>query len=150
MKAFLWMVVAALGASMWIPAHAAPGQVISRNGVTLVSGGIGLDSQQRLKTLEPQFNLKLVFTLVEGNYVSDVTVTVSNAAGELLVEHLADGPFLLMKLPAGRYGVAAVYGGTRKQLQVTVREGRLRTEYVRWPSNPATDFPLSPEHQQPG
>ncbi len=146
MKALLWMVLAALGAAMWVPAHAAPEQVVSKNGVALVSGGIGVDSQQRLKALEPQFNLKLVFTLVEGNYVSDVAVTVRNAAGKVLVEHVADGPFLLVKLPAGRYDVAAVYGGTRKQLQVNVREGRLQTEYVRWPSNPATDFPLPPEH----
>lgn len=145
-----WVILVALAAAMQVPAQAAPERVISRNGVTLVSGGIGVESQQRLNALEPQFNLKLVFALVEGNYVSDVGVTVSNGAGKVLVEHVADGPFLLMKLPAGRYSLAAEYGGQRRQLQVTVRDGRLHTEYVRWASNPATDFPLPPAHRQPG
>ena len=142
----VWIILAVLGAAMQVPAEAAPERVIYRNGVTLVSGGIGVDSQQRLKALEPQFNLKLVFTLIEGNYVSDVGVTVSNGAGKVLVAHVADGPFLLMKLPAGRYSVAAVYGGQQRQLQVTLRTGRLHTEYVRWSGDPATDFPLPPEH----
>ena len=129
-------------------AQAAPENVITRNGVSFVSGGIGADSQQRLKALESEFSLKLVFTLVEGNYVSDVHVTIRDAGGRMLVEHVADGPFLLARLPAGKYAVSAVYEGKTQTRRIAVQGGRLQTEYIRWPGNPETDFALPPEHRQ--
>jgi hypothetical protein len=36
-----------------------------QNGATFISGGIGIDSQERLTAREKEFNLKLVFTLAE-------------------------------------------------------------------------------------
>jgi hypothetical protein len=50
-----------------------------QNGVTFVSGGIGSASQEQLGAHEKEFNLKLVFTLVEGNYLSDVSVRLARA-----------------------------------------------------------------------
>ncbi|RSL37836.1 hypothetical protein CEP53_015448, partial [Fusarium sp. AF-6] len=100
---------------------------------------------ERLKAREREFNLKLVFTLVEGNYVADVGVTIKNAAGKTMVEHVADGPFFMAKLPAGAYSVTTVYEGKTQTRKVSIRDGRLHTEYIRWPSNPATDFPLPRE-----
>ncbi len=126
-------------------AQTPPEKVSTQNGVSFVSGGIGLDSEERLKAREREFNLKLVFTLVEGNYVADVGVTIKNAAGKTMVAHVADGPFFMAKLPAGAYSVTAVYEGKTQTRKVSVRDGRLHTEYIRWPSNPATDFPLPRE-----
>ena len=94
---------------------------------------------------EKEFNLKLVFTLVEGNYLADVDVTVKDAKGKTMIRHVADGPFFMAKLPAGTYSVTAVYEGKGQTRKVTVREEKLRTEYIRWPSNPKTDFPLPRE-----
>ena len=148
MKSMRWVMLAALGAVTFGLVHAAPEQVISRSGVTLVSGGIGVDSQQRLMALEPQFNLKLVFTLVEGNYVSDVNVSLRNAAGKVVVEHLADGPLMMAKLPAGSYSVHAVYESKTVVRKINLRDKRLHTEYLRWAGNPGVDFPLPPEHRQ--
>lgn len=136
--------VAALLVPVAGPAQSAE-RVMSANGTSWVSGGVGADSLQRLKALEPQFNLKLVFTLVEGNYLSDVRVTIANGAGKTLVTHAADGPLLLVKLPAGQYQVNADYAGKTQARKVVIREGRLQTEYLRWHGNPQTDFPLPPE-----
>lgn len=144
-RGVLAAVILALAAAV----QAAPENVISRNGVSYVSGGIGADSQQRLKALEAEFNLKLVFTLVEGNYVSDVNVAIKDAKGKTLIEHVADGPFLLARLPAGKYTVSAIYEGKTQARRISVKGGRLQTEYLRWPGNPETDFALPPEHRQP-
>jgi hypothetical protein len=114
-------------------------------GVPVLSGGIGADSQQHIKAREKEFNLRLVFTLVEGSYLSGVSVTVRDTAGKTLVEHLADGPFFLARLPDGAYSVTAVYEGKPQVRKVVVRAGQLRTEYLRWPSNPQSDFPLPRE-----
>ncbi len=52
------------------------------DGVSYVSGGVGLDSINRLNSLAAEFNLKLVFALRSGAYLSDVQVVVVNAAGK--------------------------------------------------------------------
>lgn len=114
-------------------------------GILYVSGGIGETEQQQLRAHEADYNLKLIFTLTEGNYLADVNVVVSDAKGGKLVEHQAGGPFFMAKLPAGRYTVAATYEGKTVKRNVQVGGKGLRTEYLRWPSNPETDNPLPRE-----
>lgn len=108
-----------------------------------VSGGIGVAEQERLKAHEDVYNLKLVFTLVEGNYVADVRVLLKDAAGNTVIEDIAGGPFFMAKLAPGRYQVTATYEGKTVTRDVTVSDKRLRTEYLRWSSNPATDLAVS-------
>lgn len=105
-----------------------------------LSGGIGVDEMQRFNARAAEYNLKLVFTLKEGNYVSDVAVIVKDKAGSIVLAFTAPGPLALAKLPRGPYTVEATYEGRTQVRKVDVRE-RLRTEYLRWPSNPETDFP---------
>ena len=112
----------------------------STGGIEYATGGIGLDQMEQLKAREKNFNLKLVFTLIEGNYLSDVDVVVKDAGGKSLLTVNAQGPIVLVKLPRGPYVVEASYGGKVQTRKVSVGE-RLRTEYLRWPSNPETDFP---------
>jgi hypothetical protein len=132
---------ALLGALFMAAAGAeAPG---SKEPVLHVSGGIGVDEQERLLAREKEFNLKLVFTLIEGNYLADVLVTITDAKGRKLLEHVAQGPFLLAKLPPGRYTVIAVHEGRAVKREIALAERRLRTEYLRWPANPETDLPVS-------
>ena len=115
---------------------------VARDGVTYTSGGIGIDAQERLNARAREFNLKLVFTLNEGNYIADVNVTLTDSKGQKVVEHTADGPFFMARLPAGQYNVAATYGGKTVTRKISVAASGLRTEYFRWPSNPSTDSPL--------
>jgi hypothetical protein len=134
-------VVALLGA----PYALAQEKVTAQNDVSFVSGGVGADSEERLTAHEKDFNLKLVFTLVEGNYVSDVNVVLKSAAGKTLIDSVADGPFFMAKLPAGNYTLALAYNGQEQQRKVSVAAGKLRTEYIRWKRDPNTDFVLPPE-----
>lgn len=121
---------------------------VAKDGVNYTSGGIGINSQERLNARASEFNLKLVFTLNEGNYIADVNVMLTDAKGRKVVEHTADGPFFMARLPAGQYNVAATYDGKTVTRKISVGRSGLRTEYFRWPSNPATDVPLSREQAQ--
>jgi hypothetical protein len=105
---------------------------------------VGIDAQDRINQRAKDFNLKLIFTLTEGNYVADVGVAVKDAKGRTVLEDTAEGPFFLAKLPAGQYTVAATYEGRTVTRKLQVGKG-LRTEYLRWPSNPETDNPLPRE-----
>jgi hypothetical protein len=118
-----------------------------RSAVPYVSGGVGEDALARLKAREKEFNLKLVFTLTEGNYLADVGVSIADASGKALVEHVTDGPVFMARLPAGTYVVAARYSGSAQTRKVSLSAGRLHTEYLRWPSDPRTDFPTRPERR---
>lgn len=135
---------AALLAALAAPAveAQAPGSK-SDAAIAHLSGGIGVTEQEQLLAREKEFNLKLVFSLVQGNYVADVAVKIADAKGRSLLEHLAPGPFFFARLPAGQYTVAATYEGRTLTRKVKLVEGRLRTEYLRWPANPETDSPVS-------
>lgn len=133
-----------LAAGSVVPVRAAE-QLIAQGKVTYISGGVGVHEQEQLNGRAGEFNLKLVFTLVEGNYLADIGVLVSDAKGGRIVEHQADGPFFMAKLPAGQYRVTATYDGRALTRKVSLGAKGLRTEYFRWPSNPETDFPLPRE-----
>ena len=132
-------VIPLLIALLGVPALAAD-RVAMVSSVPFVSGGIGFDEQQSLAARAREFNLKLLFTLNEGNYVADVGVVIRDARGTTVLQHEALGPFVMAKLPSGTYNVTATYEGRTHTRQVSVGNG-LRTEHFRWPSNPQTDFP---------
>lgn len=131
------LICAILAALLIARAHA---QNTGERGIEYLAGGVGADEMERLKSREGEFNLKLVFTLVEGNYISDVAVVVKNREGNPVLVLHAPGPLVLAKLPRGAYVVEATYEGKAQARKINIRD-RLHTEYMRWPSDPATDFP---------
>ena len=110
-------------------------------GIVYITGGIGVTEREQLKALEKEFNLKLMFTLIEGNYISDVGIVVKDAAGKVLVAEQANGPIFMLKLPPGTYVVEATYDGKTHTRRINV-DKRLRTEHLRWPSNSQVDFAI--------
>ena len=119
----------------------------TQGGVSFVSGGVGENSMAALKAREKEFNLKLIFTLNEGNYLADVGVRITDAAGKPVIEHVTDGPIFMARLPSGAYTVQASYNGKAQTRKLSVGE-RLQTAYMRWPSDPARDVTLPPEARE--
>ena len=112
-------------------------------GINYVSGGVGVDSEEQMLAQQKNFNLKLMFTWLEGNYLADVNVAIADAKGNKVIEDVADGPFFMAKLPDGQYTVTATYEGTTQTRKVSVSAGHLNTVHLRWARNPATDFVVS-------
>ena len=109
-----------------------PDRVQEMNGITFVSGGIGTDSRDSLAAREKSYNFKLVLTLEgSGTFVSDARVTLSNAAGKTLVEHVTEGPLFLAGLPTGAYVVSATFRNVTHSKKIQVRADRLHTEIGR-------------------
>ena len=140
----LWIVIlTCVGAA---PAFAAD-TVPAKPGVAFVSGGVGENALAELKAREKEFNLKLVFTLTEGNYLADVGVRIADAGGRTVIEHVTEGPIFLARLPRGAYTVTATYNGRTQTRKLSVGE-RLQTAYLRWPSDPARDTTLLPQGRE--
>lgn len=108
--------------------------VQTAGGVSYVSGGVGTDSIDRLRSLSGDFNLKLVFAMNSGDYVSGVGVAIADAAGKTLLDTTSEGPWFLARLPAGNYQIVATFGGKAVKRQIAVGAAKLRTVDFRWPS----------------
>ena len=107
---------------------------MASSGVTYVTGGAGTEAVDRLRAMEKDFNLKLVFALKNGEYLADVDVSVVDAANHVVLNTSSEGPLLLAKLPAGNYQVNANYRGSVERRAVAVGATTLRTIDFRWPS----------------
>lgn len=125
-----------LAGTMLLPmmnnAISADATVQTTGGISHVSGGIGDDSIAKLESLARDFNLKLVFALQSGNYVTDVKVVIANAKGKTLLDATSAGPWFLAKLPAGNYQIVATFEGKAVKRSVTVGKAKLQTVDFRW------------------
>jgi hypothetical protein len=108
--------------------------VRSTGEILYVSGGVGTESAERLNALAADFNLKLVFALQAGDYLSSVRVVIANGAGRTILDSTSQGPWFLVKLPVGDYRVVATFAGKAVQRQVAVGTARLQTIDFRWTS----------------
>lgn len=103
--------------------------------VPAVSGGVSLNARDAMRATEQNANIKMVFSLNTGNYLSDVQVKVTDKSGRTLIEDVSNGPWLFAKLPAGTYNATATYNGHTVKQNFTVANTGLRTANFRWPAS---------------
>ena len=125
-----------LGAALLVPVASANSDAIvqTAGGVSYVSGGGGRESSDRLSSLAGDFNLKLVFALKSGSYVSGVKVTIADASGKMLLGTTSEGPWFLARLPPGNYQVVASFAGKSEKRSIAVGAEKLKTIDFRWAS----------------
>jgi hypothetical protein len=102
--AFALVAVNAVASAQSLP------EAVSRDGVLYMTGGIGADEAKTFLALAPRYSLRMMFSAASGNYLSDVDVTIANAAGHAILDTRTEGPFLFVMLPAGHYRIAAHAG----------------------------------------
>ena len=88
----------------------------------VMSGGVGLEERQSMESSARDYNLKLAFAAPNGEYFDNVQVAIASAGGKKVYEGASDGPWFLIKLPKGRYTVAATMNGKTVHRSVTVRQ----------------------------
>jgi hypothetical protein len=111
----------------------AQAQVIG--GVTYLNGGASLDEVAYVKSHAGEYSLQILFSGRGGEYGVADTVSVRNGQRELLSVPDA-GPYLMMKLPPGRYTVEATFKGAAEQRVVTVGNGLTK---LNWNTPKASD-----------
>jgi hypothetical protein len=119
----------ALGGTL---ACAADEAVMTSGNVSYVSGGVGEDSLQRMAALARDYNLKLVFAAKSGNFLADVKVVIRDARGASVLETTAEGPLLLVRLPAGKYEIAATLEGKAVRQTTSLAATGQRQLVFRW------------------
>lgn len=122
------VLVAAPGSAVYAETLDNPSEVLPEaqvhNGVEYRAGGVGLDEREALRAVMHDYTLWLSFTRKGSSaYAADTEVTIRDARGQVVLTALADGPWLLVKLPPGQYRVSALNaGGDAVTQRVTVRD----------------------------
>ena len=97
--------------------------------ISYLSGGIGQNEADAIKRVAKQYPLELEFLLkakLKDEYLSNVKVLVKDMHDKKVLEATSDGPFLLAKMPAGKYEVTADRSGKveRRMVQIAAHEHR--------------------------
>jgi len=116
---------------MTIAMIAVAGSCLATGHLPPVSGGIGESGREIIRQHEQEYPLKLIFTGQGGMYLSDVDVTVIDAAGRTIEHTTTEGPVLLLDLPDGTYRVTATAEGISQTATVLVKKGT-KTYYMRF------------------
>jgi hypothetical protein len=106
--------------------------------VPAVSGGVSVNARDAMRGSEQNANIKMVFSLDTGNYLSDVQVKVTDKSGRALIDDVSNGPWLFAKLPPGSYTAAATYNGKTVTQKFSVGKTGMRTTQFRWPASVET------------
>ncbi len=97
--------------------------------VTYLTGGVGQAEADAIKHVAKYYPLELEFLLKakpKNEYLSDVKVRIKDAHDKMVLSTTADGPFLLAKMPAGKYTVSAERDGNieHRQIEIAAKEHR--------------------------
>jgi len=104
----------------------------SGRGTPYLSGGIGLDERDALRSRATDYNLMLSFAEKAGNYLSDVEVVMKDAQGNTVLAAVSAGPWFFAKLPPVRYTVLATTMGKTNQQGVHVKATGQPQLYFYW------------------
>jgi hypothetical protein len=84
-----------------------------------------VDERKALQYMSKGDNVQLIFAARDGEYLSDVNVTITNSEGHKVLEAVSQGPWFFTKLPAGKYSVTAeTLGHSLQRVIEAPRTGR--------------------------
>jgi hypothetical protein len=114
----------------------------TEDGVTWISGGIGKTQADAFRKEARHYPLALEFVLkpahkgARAEFTADIPVVIRDAHGKVLVRAESAGPFMLLKLPEGRYTVVAEHGDEKLERHVVVGRAHHRLVFE-WPARHA-------------
>lgn len=107
------------------------------NGITYLSGGIGLDESTAMKQMQGGYNLRMTFaTGPKDEYLPGVNVAIQKANGQQVLSLNDVGPYLYVKLPADKYTVISSMNGEEKRQTVAVDGSGAKSVVFHWAQEP--------------
>jgi hypothetical protein len=103
------------------------------NGISYVSGGVGDEQQEALKSASKQFNLRLTLAGNRGHYMGGAEVRIDDPTGKTLLSTSANGPLFFAKVPPGTYKVHATSEGKTFTREITIPQQGHRELTMTWP-----------------
>lgn len=128
------MITAAIAVSGLVMATNAAGVTVNylpaehkQGEVTYVTGGVGHSESDAVRRAATHYPLELEFLLKakpKDEYLSAVKVRINDVHDRTVLDVTADGPFLLARMPAGKYVVVAEHAGKteRRNIEIIAKE----------------------------
>jgi len=108
----------------------------SQNGVSYLSGGVGEDQAKAIESAARDYSLMLTFaTQKTGEYLADVKVNIADRKGQAVLDTVADGPMLLVKLQPGEYRISAVSNDRPVNKTIRIGKGHTTRVTLHWPDH---------------
>ena len=95
-------------------------QIQHQGDIAYVSGGVGSDESDALKRAAHHWPLAMRFTGPGADYLADVHVRIVGPHDTEVLKADSRGPYMLVKLPPGRYTVHAQYKDEDQTREVKV------------------------------
>ncbi len=118
---------------------------LSQGNVRYVTGGVDSDQADAFKRAAPNYPLELLFAqkaTPRDVYLADIKVTTRDRSSKVVLNATADGPFLLARLPAGKYQIEADNNGAVKRQAVDILAGKHRRVVFVWDADSETNRPV--------
>jgi hypothetical protein len=103
--------------------------------IAWISGGIGMSQAKAFEQAEHNYPLTLEFLLkpehrrAPAEFTAAIPTTITDSHGNKVLSATAQGPFMLLRLPAGRYTVVAEHRGRKLVRHVVVGHGHHRVVF---------------------
>ncbi|MBP0597626.1 hypothetical protein J8I26_05900 [Herbaspirillum sp. LeCh32-8] len=105
---------------------------LAQSAAPYMNGGIGEGEQDKIKAAAADYNLHLLFSQNNGEYISDVKLEITDAKGGTAFTLPSAGPMTNVRLAAGKYKVIATYKEETKTQSVSVMGGKGSNLSFRW------------------
>lgn len=112
--------------------------VKSQGQTQFLSGGIGKDESEAILQARSSWPLTLELTQAAGpkaEYISDVQITIKDELRNTILETTAEGPYLLVKLPPGKYSLDATYNSITLHRKLNIEKGASKKMTLVWPAD---------------
>ena len=125
-------------ASLSAAANANPADLpseMTQGNVKYMSGGIGIDEEQAMEAEMSKYPLSLEFAeraSPKDVHLAAINVSIEDRSGKTTLDTIADGPFLLVQLPAGEYRITAEHNGKSETRDVTIAAGKPERLFFEW------------------
>lgn len=109
----------------------------AQGAVSYVSGGVSEDEAQAMRAAAADYPLTLELAAPSGGprdeYVAGAKVDILDRQGNSVLNTTTEGPFLLVRLPAGTYKVDVAWNGAVKSKTVEIDGGKRQHVMLEFP-----------------
>jgi hypothetical protein len=103
--------------------------------IQFISGGIGSDESASIKAVAKKWPLYIEFSKRDENksvWISEVSVTITDAKGQQVFTQSNQGPMLLVGLKPGKYSIQASYEDVKMVRSLTVSSSQFQKISFQW------------------
>ena len=136
-KRLLLLAPLALAGLHHAPARAAVAlQEQTQGSVTYISGGVSSDEAEAMKAAARSYPLTVELAVAgpqRDPYIADARVEIRDQQGNAVLDTKTEGPFLLVRLPPGKYKLDVQWNGAQKAATVQVTADRHQHIFFEFP-----------------